>query len=93
LPDGRLLVTDKTGFMQIFDANGKMVKKITGFPTVDAGGQGGLLDVALDPSFAQNKMIYWSFAEKYGVGNLMSVAKGKLNESAVIVESPGVIFR
>ncbi len=91
--DGRLLVTDKTGFMQIFDANGNLVKKITGLPAVDAGGQGGLLDVALDPAFAQNKLIYWSFSEKYGVGNLMSVAKGKLNEAAGTVENVTVIFR
>lgn len=91
--DGRLLVTDKTGFMQIFDANGKLVKKITGLPEVDAGGQGGLLDVTLDPAFAQNKTIYWSFTEKYGIGNLMAVAKGKLNETAGIVEKPVVIFR
>ncbi len=91
--DGRLLVTDKTGFMQIFDANGTLVKKITGLPAVDAGGQGGLLDVALDPAFAQNKMIYWSYAEKQGVGNLMAVAKGKLNEAAGMVENPVVIFR
>ena len=57
------------------------------------GGQGGLLDVALDPSFASNKMIYWSFSEKSGSGNLMAVAKGKLNEAAGIMENPVVIFR
>lgn len=91
--DGRLLITDKSGYMQIFDGNGKLVKKITGLPAVDAGGQGGLLDVAFDPAFAQNKMLYWSFSEKYGSGNLMSVAKGKLNEEAGIVENPVVIFR
>lgn len=93
LPDNRLLVTDKTGFMQIFDANGTLVKKITGFPAVDDNGQGGLLDVALDPDFAKNKMIYWSFAEKQANGNLMAVAKGKLNEAGSTVENPTVIFR
>lgn len=91
--DGRLLVTDKTGFLQIFDANGKLIKKITGLPAVEAGGQGGLLDVAFDPAFAQNKMIYWSFSEKSGVGNLMAVAKGKLNEVAGTVDGAVVIFR
>jgi glucose/arabinose dehydrogenase len=93
LPDGRLLITDKRGYMQIFDATGTLVKKITGFPEVDAGGQGGMLDVALDPGFASNKTIYWSFSEKYGKGNLMAVAKGNLNESASIIENPVVIFR
>ena len=93
LPDGRLLITLKTGFMQIHDANGGFVKKIIGFPTVDAGGQGGMLDVALDPAFAKNKTIYWSFSEKNGSGNLMAVAKGQLNEAASKIDNPLVIFR
>jgi len=79
--------------MQIHDANGTLVKKITGFPEVDASGQGGLLDVALDPNFPKNKMIYWSFSEKYGNGNLMAVAKGELNEAESSVKNPVVIFR
>lgn len=93
MPDGRLLITEKKGTMQIHNANGALVKKITGFPAVDAGGQGGMLDVALDPSFTQNKMIYWSYSESYGSGNLMAVAKGKLNEAAGKIENPVVIFR
>lgn len=93
LPDGRFLITEKTGFMQIYDANGKLLKKITGFPDVDSDGQGGLLDVAPDPAFTKNKMIYWSFSEKSGTGNLMAVAKGKLNETNGKIENPVVIFR
>ena len=93
LPDGRLLITIKSGSMQIHDASGALVKKITGFPAVDAGGQGGMLDVALDPAFSKNKTIYWSYAEKYGAGNLMAVAKGQLNEAASKIDNPIVIFR
>lgn len=93
LPDGRLLITDRKGYMQIYDANGTLVKKITGFPAVDAGGQGGLLDVALDPGFEKNKTIYWSFSEKQGTGNLMAVAKGQLDETASTIQHPVVIFR
>ena len=93
LPDGRLLITEKRGTMQIHDANGALVKKITGFPEVDASGQGGMLDVALDPNFSKNKMIYWSFSEKNGNGNLMAVAKGELNEAESKVQNPVVIFR
>ena len=91
--DGRLLITDKKGSMQIHDANGNLIKKITGFPEVDASGQGGMLDVALDPAFAKNKTIYWSFSEKTGNANLMAVAKGQLNESASNIQNPVVIFR
>jgi glucose/arabinose dehydrogenase len=79
--------------MQIFDSNGTLIKKITGFPAVDDNGQGGMLDVALDPDFAVNKNIYWSFSEKYDAGNLMAVAKGHLNEERSIIEHPVVIFR
>lgn len=93
MPDGRLLMTEKSGYLLLMDADGKNPKKITGLPAVDDRGQGGLLDVALDPSFANNKMIYWSFSEKNGESNLMAVAKGKLNEAAGKVENPAVIFR
>ena len=93
MPGNQLLVTDKTGFMQIFSNDGKLVKKITGFPAVEAGGQGGLLDVALDPAFAQNNMIYWSYAEKTSGGNLTAVAKGELDATMGTVKNATVIFR
>jgi len=93
MPDGRLMVTLKSGYMEIHDKNGALVKKITGFPPVVFEGQGGLLDVAFDPNFASNKMIYWSFSETYSPGNLTAVAKGKLNEAAGTVENVSVIFR
>ena len=93
MPDGRLLITEKTGYMEIHDASGALVKKITGFPAVDSRGQGGMLDVALDPNFNSNKMIYWSYSEKHDKGNLMAVAKGRLNEAGGTVDNPVVIFR
>ncbi|NCI49403.1 PQQ-dependent sugar dehydrogenase [Sediminibacterium roseum] len=93
MPDNRLMVTVKKGYMEIHDAGGKLVKKIEGFPAVDFVGQGGLLDVAFDPSFATNKMMYWTYSEKFGNGNLTAVAKGKLNEAAGKVENVTVIFR
>ena len=93
MPGERFLITDRRGYMQILDANGVVVKKITGFPEVDPSGQGGMLDVALDPNFSKNKIIYWSFSEKYGAGNLMAVAKGVLDESGSKIQNPVVIFR
>jgi glucose/arabinose dehydrogenase len=93
IPGGNFLVTDKSGFMQLFDGNGTLIKKITGLPAVDASGQGGLLDVAPDPDFNSNKIIYWSFSEKTGTVNLMAVAKGVLNEANGTVDNPVVIFR
>ncbi len=93
LPDGRLLITEKSGFMLIHDANGKPIKKITGLPEVVDRGQIGLHDVALDPDFSNNKTIYWSYAEISGNGNLLAVAKGQLNELAGLLQNSVVIFR
>lgn len=93
MPDGRLMVTLKSGTMEIHDKNGALVKKITGLPEVVYAGQGGLLDVAFDPHFTSNKTIYWSYAEKYESGNVTAVAKGKLNEAEGKVDNITVIFR
>jgi len=93
MPDGRLMVTIKSGHMEIHDASGKLVKKITGLPNVVYEGQGGLLDVAFDPDFATNKIMYWSYSEKFEQGNITAVAKGRLNENSGTVENITVIFR
>lgn len=63
LPDGRALVTERPGRLRIVAVNGQLSAPVTGVPAVYAEGQGGLLDVALDPGFASNGLIYLSFAE------------------------------
>ena len=51
-----------------------------GLPAVAAGGQGGLLDVALDPRFADNRIVYWSYTEPAPEGgNRTAVARGRLD--------------
>ena len=49
--------------------------------------------MALDPDFASNRMIYWSFSEPFGNGNLTAVAKGKLSNNEKLIENPVVVFR
>ncbi|MFP3596385.1 PQQ-dependent sugar dehydrogenase [Chryseobacterium sp. SIMBA_029] len=93
LPDGRFLITDKRGYMNVVSADGKQVSKIEGFPKVDSKGQGGMLDVALDPDFTTNNLIYFSFSEPFGAGNLTSVAKGKLSQDMKTIQEVKVIFR
>ncbi|KIA85035.1 glucose dehydrogenase [Kaistella solincola] len=93
LPDGRFIVTDKTGYMTILSADGKSLNKVEGLPKVDDRGQGGLLDVALDPDFQTNRMIYWSFTEPVTGGNHTAVGKGKLSADEKMIENPQVIFR
>ena len=93
LPDGRLLVTEKEGTMRIVAATGTISEKITGLPDVNDAGQGGLLGVTIDPDFANNRMLYWTFSEKTNEGNLTAVAKGRLASDETIVENATVIFR
>lgn len=93
LPDGRFLITQKAGTMRILKADGKFDKKITGLPAVLAEGQGGLLDVTIDPQFASNRMIYWDYAEETSGGSLLAVAKGKLSADESKVENIKVIYR
>jgi len=92
LPDGRALVTERPGRLRIVDRNGKVGEPLAGVPAVDAVGQGGLLDVALDPDFARNQRIYLSYAEPRGEGtNGTSVARAKLGPKGL--EDVTVIFR
>ena len=93
LPDGKFLITEKTGYMNVVSEDGKQVSKVEGFPTVDSKGQGGMLDVALDPDFKINNLVYFSFSEPFGNGNLTSVAKGKLSSDFKNIMDVRVIFR
>ncbi len=79
LPDGRMLVAANAGSMHIVTPNGAVGPMIAGVPSVDSRGQGGLLDIALDPDFADNHQIYFSYAEPRGDGlNGTSVARATL---------------
>jgi glucose/arabinose dehydrogenase len=93
LPDGRFLVTQKSGTMVILTAEGKAQKKITGLPAVVDEGQGGLLDANIDPQFSNNRMIYWDYAEKSTEGSILAIAKGKLSADETKIENITVIYR
>lgn len=92
LPDGRLLITERPGRLRIATSDFKLAPTpINGLPPVAAVGQGGLLDVALHPKFAENGWVYWSFAARGQGGVGTEVARGKLRgDSLGEVE---VIFR
>jgi aldose sugar dehydrogenase len=93
LPDGRLLITEKGGTMRIATSTGSLSNPITGIPSVNSAGQGGLLGVTIDPQFSSNRMIYWVFSENVTGGNQTSVAKGKLSASESTIENAMVIYR
>jgi len=81
LPDGRMLVTERTGSIRIAAKDGRLAPPLAGLPAVDVGGQCGLLDVAVDPDFARNAFIFWTFAEPAPQGqngNSTAVARARL---------------
>src|SRR5690606_32861036 len=93
LPDGDFLVTERPGRLRIVSASGETGTPIGGLPPVDARGQGGLLDVALSPSFASDRTIFWSYAEPRRGGNGTAVARGVLAQNGRSVGNVQVIFR
>ncbi len=98
LPDGRLLVTERPGRMRIVtlggnQAEGQIGEPLAGLPPVWAVGEGGLMDLILDPDFARNKTVFWSYSEPNEAGDAAStaVARGRLGEGRL--EDVNVIFR
>ena len=91
LPDGRLLVTEKLGTLLIVAKDGTVSDPLKGVPEVIANGQGGLLDVALDPKFDANGLVYLSYSEPGDGGAGTAVARGKLSDAGL--EDVKVIFR
>lgn len=93
LPDGNLLVTERAGYLRTVSSAGDVSDPIQGLPAVTDKGQGGLLDVALSPGFAKDRVIYWSFSEPRDNGNGTSVARGVLSSDARRVSDVRVVFR
>jgi glucose/arabinose dehydrogenase len=92
LPDGRILVTERPGRLRLVDREGRLSDPLAGVPAVLARGQGGLLDVALDPRFAETRLVYLSYAEPGEGGTAgTAVARGRLGEGRL--EDVRVIYR
>ncbi len=94
LPGGGYLVTERPGRLRLVDERGMVSGPIQGVPRVAARGQGGLLDVALDPGFARNRLVYLSFSEpRPGGGAGTSVARGRLDPEGRALTNVEVVFR
>jgi aldose sugar dehydrogenase len=92
LPDGRMLVTERPGRLRIVSRDGKVSEPLAGVPPVFASGQGGLLDVALDPEFASNNVIYLSYAEP-GTGGAAGTSVARATLGATGLSDLRVIYR
>ena len=92
LPDGRMLVTERPGRLRIATLDGTLSPPLAGLPRVYASGQGGLLDVALDRGFAQNRTIYFCFAEPTSGGARTALARARLADDSKL-DDVKVIYR
>lgn len=96
LPDSRMLVTGRTGHLWLISADGSVVSSINGLPAVESAGQGGLLDVVLDPAFANNQRIYLSFSEADAGNSALTgtaVARAELDVAGLALRNLTVIYR
>lgn len=91
LPDGRLLVTERAGRLRYVGTDGKKSAPLSGLPAIRVDGQGGLLDLVLDPDFTSNRRIYFSFNEPGADGSGTAVARAILGEESL--QQVEVIFR
>ncbi|UCU95603.1 PQQ-dependent sugar dehydrogenase [Hydrogenophaga taeniospiralis] len=89
---GRFLVTERLGRMRVVAADGRLGEPLAGLPEVDAGGQGGLLDVITDSDFARNRTVYFCYAEPGAGGNSTALASARLSADATRLEAVKVIF-
>ena len=92
---GRMLVTERSGALRVVLPSGEVGAPLAGLPPVDAGGQGGLLDVVSDRDFARNRTVYFCYAEPAGQGekgNSTAMASARLSSDARRLEQVKVLF-
>lgn len=96
LPDGSFLITERPGRLRIVSGDGRLGSPLQGLPKIDAGGQGGLLDVITDAQFERNRRIFFCFSEPgegRGGANGTALASAVLPAGGKTLESVRVIFR
>lgn len=88
----RMLVTERPGRLRLVQADGTLSAPIEGLPAIDAGGQGGLLDILADRNFHSNRMLYFCYAEPGKGGNSTALASARLSKDAKRLEQVKVLF-
>jgi len=95
LPEGRFLVSEKTGRLRVVEPDGKVGAALQGLPAIASGGQGGLLDVLADSAVATNRTIYFCFSEPAAAGasgNSTALASARLSADRTRLEAVRVLF-
>lgn len=97
LGNGQFLVTERPGRMRLINADGSVSAPLAGLPKVFDEGQGGLLDVAVSPFFAQDRTVFWTYAKPVGNGAATAAARGVLGTDGrlsdvrdIFVQAPAV---
>ena len=83
LPDGSMVVTERAGTMRVVSADGDLGPALTGLPEIFVRGQGGLLDIAADPDYANTGRLFFSYSEAGKGGNSTALASAKLSGDAL----------
>ncbi|MEJ6396434.1 PQQ-dependent sugar dehydrogenase [Yoonia sp. 208BN28-4] len=86
LPDGTWLVTERPGRLRMIAADGSVSDAISGLPEIFAQGQGGLLDVAVSPDFADDRTVFLTYAKPMEDGSITAAAKGVLSDDGTALE-------
>jgi aldose sugar dehydrogenase len=84
LPNGDMLVTERPGRLRVVKNGVLQDAPVSGTPVVHSKGQGGLLDIALHPDFATNKMVYFSYAKPVGDNSTTAIARGRFENNAIV---------
>jgi glucose/arabinose dehydrogenase len=93
LPDGGYLVTERPGRLRVVAPDGTISAPVSGLPEVVAKGQGGLLDIAVSPTFAEDRILYWTYAKPMGGGqSATAAARGRLAEDGAAVTDVQDVF-
>lgn len=85
LPDGRMLVTERPGRLRIVE-DGVVSDPVEGLPDIAAGGQGGLLDIALHPDFEENSLVYFTYSARVDEGTTTRLARARFEDALHDVE-------
>jgi aldose sugar dehydrogenase len=85
LPDGDVLVTEREGRLRVIRDGALLPDPVTGVPETYAVGQGGLMDIRLHPNFADNRLVYLSYAHQEGdsLANQLRVARAEYADGAL----------
>src|SRR5690554_1340035 len=93
LPDRSILITEKPGSLRMLSPDGELSEPIGGTPEVEFQGQGGLLEVAVSPHFADDRFVYLSYAESDGKASGTAVGRGRLSDDARQLTDFTVLFQ